>query len=123
MEILLLRLFQMSIWGSVLAAIILIVKRFAGERLSAAFHYTIWSVLILRLVIPLSVSYVQPLAVTESERPPLTRQAAETAQTERDMLDATQKGQRRSGFSGTKFCTGDCGRSAAATLPGNGFER
>ena len=92
MEILLLRLFQMSIWGSVLAAIILIVKRFAGERLSAVFHYAVWSVLILRLVIPFSVSYVQPLAVTESERPPLTTQAAETAQIERDMLAATQKG-------------------------------
>lgn len=79
MVVLLSRLFQMSLWGSILAAIILIMKRLTGERLSAVFHYTVWGILILRLTIPYSPGFVQPLAVTESEQPPLTRQAAETA--------------------------------------------
>lgn len=92
MAVLLSRLFQMSLWGSILAAIILIMKRLIGERLSAVFHYVVWSILILRLAIPYSPGYVQPLEVTESEQPPLTRQAAETAQAEQDMIAAMQEG-------------------------------
>ena len=92
MVVLLSRLFQMSLWGSILAAIILIMKRLTGERLSAVFHYTVWGILILRLAIPYSPGFVQPLAVTESEQPPLTRQAAETAQAGQDMIAAMQEG-------------------------------
>lgn len=92
MAVLLSRLFQMSLWGSILAAIILIMKRLTGERLSAVFHYTVWGILILRLTIPYSPGFVQPLAVTKSEQPPLTRQAAETAQAEQDMIAAMQEG-------------------------------
>ena len=92
MAVLLSRLFQMSLWGSILAAIILIMKRLTGERLSAVFHYTVWGILILRLTIPYSPGFVQPLAVTKSEQPPLTRQAAETAQAGQDMIAAMQEG-------------------------------
>lgn len=92
MVVLLSRLFQMSLWGSILAAIILIMKRLTGERLSAVSHYTVWGILILRLTIPYSPGFVQPLAVTKSEQPPLTRQAAETAQAGQDMIAAMQEG-------------------------------
>jgi len=60
--------------------------------LSAVFHYGVWIILILRLAIPYSPGYVQPLEVTESEQPPLTRQAAETAQAEQDMIAAMLEG-------------------------------
>lgn len=46
------RLWEVSLWGSLLTGIILLVKRLAGGRLPAAFHYGIWGVLLLRLLLP-----------------------------------------------------------------------
>lgn len=44
--------FALSIMGSVLTLMILLVKALFGSRLSARFHSLVWSLLILRLVIP-----------------------------------------------------------------------
>lgn len=86
------QLFQMSLWGSVLTAVILLVKRLAGERLSAVFHYAIWGVLLLRLVIPFSPSYMCPLPVSESEMPPLTERAEEASNAAQKAAEAMHEG-------------------------------
>ena len=78
MTLFLSQIFRMSLWGSALAAVILLIKRLAGERLSAVFHYAVWGVLLLRLILPFSPSYVRPIAVESSEQPPFTSEAEET---------------------------------------------
>ena len=47
--------------GSILVIGILLIKRFLRQRLSAKFHYYIWFLLLLRLLIPLSVE--SPISV------------------------------------------------------------
>lgn len=74
----LLQIFRMSLWGSVLAAMILLSKRLMGERLPAVFHYAVWGILLLRLALPFSVTYSRSLAVESTAQPPFTREASET---------------------------------------------
>lgn len=78
MTVFLLQIVRMSLWGSILAAVILLVKRLLGERLPAVFHYAVWGILLLRLVLPFSISYSRSLAVEASAQPPFTWEASET---------------------------------------------
>ncbi|MGI6706794.1 MAG: M56 family metallopeptidase [Clostridia bacterium] len=46
------RVLAMSFMGSVLAGVILLAKRLLGDKVSAAWHYYIWLLLLIRLSIP-----------------------------------------------------------------------
>ncbi|WP_347472876.1 M56 family metallopeptidase [Clostridium sp. BL-8] len=50
-----------SIMGSILAIGILLIKSILGQKLSAKFHYYIWFLLLLRLLIPLNIG--SPLSI------------------------------------------------------------
>lgn len=46
---------QLSLAGTVTAAIILLVKAVAGKRLTARWHYVVWFILIVKLAVPVTV--------------------------------------------------------------------
>ncbi|MDD4170441.1 MAG: M56 family metallopeptidase [Desulfotomaculaceae bacterium] len=46
---------QLSLAGTITAAIILLVKAVAGKRLTARWRYLVWFILIIKLVVPVTV--------------------------------------------------------------------
>ena len=58
----------LSIMGSILAAAILFIKVIFRQKLTAKFHYYIWFLLILKLIVPLNFqSQLSPFNFIHSE--------------------------------------------------------
>ena len=47
-------LLQISIYSAVIFAVIMLLKKILGKRMSPALHYGVWTLLIIRLILPIT---------------------------------------------------------------------
>lgn len=61
------RVLQMSLAGTVTAAVLLIAKSAAGKRLPARWHYAVWFLLLIKLAVPVTIG--SPISLFNLFRP------------------------------------------------------